>query len=57
MAGLPIAVGSGVTPENARTFVADAKALIVGTSLKEGADWRCPVDAARVRALRAALDD
>ena len=55
-AGLPVAVGSGVTPENARAFAADAKALIVGTSLKEGGDWRGPVDVERVRALRAALD-
>jgi len=54
-AGLPVVVGSGVTAENAASFAA-AAALVVGTSLKGGGDWRNPVDPARVRALRAAID-
>ncbi len=54
-AGIPVAVGSGVTAENvARVGFADA--VIVGSWLKEEGDWRRPVDVARVRALRRALD-
>ncbi|MCA9567845.1 MAG: BtpA/SgcQ family protein [Myxococcales bacterium] len=54
-AGLPVAVGSGVTPESIPALRA-ADALIVGSWLKEDGDWRRPVDTARVRALRVALD-
>jgi membrane complex biogenesis BtpA family protein len=54
-AGLPVAVGSGVTPANAASLRA-AAALIVGSYLKEDGDWRRPVDVSRVRAVRAALD-
>ncbi|MCA9514044.1 MAG: hypothetical protein KC635_03805, partial [Myxococcales bacterium] len=54
-AGLPVIVGSGVTPENARAFVGRADAVIVGSWLKEGGDWRAPVDVARVRAVASAL--
>ena len=54
-AGLPVAVGSGVTPQDAAALAAVADALIVGTWLKEEGDWRRPVDRERVRALRAAL--
>ncbi|MCB9673970.1 MAG: BtpA/SgcQ family protein [Alphaproteobacteria bacterium] len=53
-AGIPVAVGSGVTPENVGG-VRSADALIVGSWLKEGGDWRAPVDVARVRRLRAAI--
>ena len=56
-AGLPVIVGSGVTPADAADLArAGAQGLIVGTWLKEQGDWRRPVDEARVRALRAALD-
>ena len=54
-AGLPVAVGSGVTPDNAAAL-SGAAALIVGSYLKEDGNWRRPVDPERVRALRAALD-
>lgn len=54
--GAPVAVGSGVTPADAAALGAVADALIVGSWLKEGGDWRAPVDAARVKRLRAALD-
>lgn len=54
-AGLPVAVGSGVTPGDAAGLGAAADALIVGSFTKEDGDWRRPVDVARVRALRAAL--
>ncbi len=55
-AGLPVLVGSGVTPEGVGPLVARAQGVIVGTSLKAGGDWRRPVELARVRALRAAID-
>jgi membrane complex biogenesis BtpA family protein len=53
--GLPVAIGSGITPDNALAFTAHARALIVGTSLKRDGDWRNPVEVGRVRALRAAM--
>ena len=56
-AGRPVVVGSGVTEKDAATLAAVADALIVGSSLKEDGDWRAPVDAQRVRRLRAAMDD
>lgn len=52
-ASLPVAVGSGVTPDNAGATTADI--LIVGSWLKVGGDWRNAVDPRRVRALRASL--
>lgn len=54
-AGVPVAVGSGVTADNVDR-VGFADAVIVGSWLKEDGDWRRPVDVQRVRALRAALD-
>jgi uncharacterized protein len=54
-AGLPVLVGSGVTAGAATPLAARAQGLIVGTSLKQGGDWRRPVDVERVRALRRAL--
>lgn len=44
---LPVAVGSGVTAENAARYLEVADALIVGSDLKEGGDWRNPVSAER----------
>lgn len=54
-AGLPVAVGSGVTPADAPALAAEAAALIVGSWLKVDGDWRNPVDVERVKRLRAAL--
>ncbi len=54
--GVPVVVGSGVTPADAAALGAVADGLIVGSWLKEGGDWRAPVDGARVERLRAALD-
>lgn len=54
-AGLPVAVGSGVTPADAPILVRDASALIVGSWLKRDGDWRNPVDPARVRELRGCM--
>ena len=53
--GLPVLVGSGITPGNIRRFGA-ADGFIVGTYLKRDGMTEAPVDPARVRALRAALD-
>ena len=54
-AGVPVAVGSGVTDENAASLAGSAQALIVGSWLKRDGHWRNPVDAERVRRLSAAL--
>lgn len=53
-AGLPVAVGSGVTPQQV-PLLRHADALIVGSWLKEDGDWRRPVDLERVRAMRDAV--
>ncbi|RMG17550.1 MAG: hypothetical protein D6731_03790 [Planctomycetota bacterium] len=55
-AGVPVVVGSGVGPGDAGTLSREASALIVGSALKHGGDWRRPVDPERVRAVRAAMD-
>jgi membrane complex biogenesis BtpA family protein len=54
-AGVPVWVGSGVTPADAGRLAAVADALIVGSALKIGGDWRAAVDVARVRAVAAAM--
>jgi len=51
---IPVLVGSGVTPENARGLLQHAHALIVGSWIKKGGVWHAPVDAARARELVAA---
>jgi membrane complex biogenesis BtpA family protein len=48
--GVPVVVGSGVSPHTAPAL-GDADAWIVGSWLKEGGDWRRPVDIQRVRTL------
>jgi membrane complex biogenesis BtpA family protein len=53
--GLPVAVGSGVTEADVGPLSAMADALIVGTSLKRGGNWRAEVDPARVAALRRSM--
>lgn len=54
-AGLPVAVGSGVTPADAASLARRADALIVGTWFKEKGDWRASVDRERVGQIRALL--
>ncbi len=51
----PVLVGSGVTPENVRTFRPHAEGCIVGTALKVDGVAGNPVDPARVKALLAAV--
>ncbi len=54
--GLPVLVGSGVTPENLSNLTPYANGLIVGSYIKEDGDWTKPVELARVQAVRQALD-
>ncbi len=55
-AGLPVAVGSGVSDLDAGELSRVADALIVGSFLKVDGHWRSPVDVERVRALRGVMD-
>lgn len=48
---LPVLIGSGITAENAVRFLEHADALIVGSSIKAGGDWRNEVDPKRAAAL------
>src|SRR3972149_780361 len=52
--GVPLLVGSGVTPETAAQLLSLADGLIVGTYVKRDGDVRNPVDRARVEKLVAA---
>lgn len=54
-AGLPVMVGSGVTAKSAPNLAGIADGLIVGSYIKEGGDWRAPVDPARAVALVRAV--
>jgi membrane complex biogenesis BtpA family protein len=49
--GVPILVGSGVTPDSVADLLAVADGAIVGTWIKQDGDVRRPVDPARVRRL------
>ena len=51
---VPLFVGSGVTPENARETLDVADGAIVGTALKAGGVTSAPVDVERVRRFVAA---
>eukprot|EP00123_Amoebidium_parasiticum_P016940 comp23650_c0_seq1/m.40379 comp23650_c0_seq1/g.40379 ORF comp23650_c0_seq1/g.40379 comp23650_c0_seq1/m.40379 type:complete len:274 (-) comp23650_c0_seq1:746-1567(-) len=53
--GLPVIVGSGVTPEDASVLARTADGLIVGSWIKDGGDWRKPVDVQRVRRIKEAV--
>lgn len=48
---LPLAVGSGTTPDNIREMFEHADAVIIGTWFKEGGDWKNPPDPARIEAM------
>lgn len=54
-AGLPVAVGSGVTDKNIEEIAHIADALIVGSWIKYEGNWRNRVDAKRVKRLRELL--
>jgi hypothetical protein len=53
---LPLAVGSGVTPENARDLLAYADALIVGSWYKTRGQWQNDPDPQRVKDLVKAVE-
>jgi len=53
---LPVVLGSGVTAQNISRYQDLWHAVIVGSSVKEGGDWRQPVDQERVRQLVEARD-
>ena len=52
---LPVAVGSGVTVENAAAMLESADVLIVGSALKVDGHWREKLDPKRVEAVVAAV--
>lgn len=49
--GVPVLVGSGVTPDNLAAFAPHAHAIIVGSYLKKDGNWRNPPDPARVQSM------
>lgn len=53
--GLPVLVGSGITPENVRAYLPAARALIVGSYFKQSGLWSNPLDPARITALLSAI--
>ena len=50
----PLFVGSGVTIENLPLCARHADGLIVGSSLKRGGYWECPLDEERVKKMAGA---
>jgi membrane complex biogenesis BtpA family protein len=55
--GVPVLVGSGVTPENIEQFLPSVNGLIVGSALKYDGQWDKHVDPARVAALVKRVED
>jgi hypothetical protein len=55
--GVPLVLGSGVTPGTVGELLHLADAAIVGTALKAGDDVTAPVEESRVRELVAAARD
>ncbi|MEM1055495.1 MAG: BtpA/SgcQ family protein [Bacteroidota bacterium] len=53
---LPVLVGGGLDSTNLLEFVDLADGFLVGSGLKEGANWRAPVCEERVRALVGAVE-
>ena len=53
--GLPVLVGSGVTPEQAPALLGHADGLIVGTWIKQRGRWEHPVDPERCRQIVEAV--
>ncbi len=49
--GLPVLVGSGVTPDNIGAMLDAADGVIVGSWIKHGGDWKNPVDPERAARL------
>lgn len=53
-AHLPVWVGSGVDPDQAKSLFEHADALIVGSYIKRGGSWSAPIDPKRCRAMAKA---
>ena len=53
---LPVAVGSGTTPDNMREMFDSADEVIIGTWFKERGAWNNAPDPARVREIVAAAN-
>lgn len=53
--GIPVFVGSGVTPTNVKDVAGHAHAVIVGSCLKVDGKWHNPPDRARVEAMVQAI--
>jgi hypothetical protein len=53
-AGIPVLVGSGITPDNVAAFAA-ADGVIVGSAVKQRGDWRLPLDPAAVQRMADAF--
>lgn len=51
---IPVLVGSGITPANIDGYPT-ARGFIVGSSVKQGGDWRRPLDEPRTHAVAAAF--
>jgi uncharacterized protein len=54
---LPIAIGSGITPENLAAFWPYADVFIVGSFYKEDGLWHRPIDPDRLEVLMRAVGD
>ena len=52
--GIPVFVGSGVTPDTMASFAA-ADGVIVGSSVKQRGDWRLPLDPDALKRMAAAF--
>ena len=53
---LPVLAGGGLDSTNLLDFVGLADGFLVGSGLKEGANWRAPICEQRVRALVGAVE-
>lgn len=53
--GLPVLIGSGLTPENIAGYRALADGFIVGSYFKQGGIWSHPIDPERVRRFVSAF--
>ncbi len=54
---LPVLVGSGVTPDNVRSILTHADAVIVASALKHGGSWWNEVDPKRLRDFMSVVRD
>ena len=53
--GVPVAIGSGLTPENLARYWPIADLFIVGSFVKQDGVWSNPIDAGRLGAFLDAV--